>query len=252
MSSHPVINALLRGIFLDRAKVRTLRPTWDLPQVLDHLAKEPYEPLASCSLRHLTIKTAFLIQLASGRRGSWLHACKNDPGHLRQEPGGWRFLPALVLDKNQSPAFTPASVFLASLEESSPEDKLHCPVRALRWYQNRTESLRGKGSFLFISTKEPHQRAAKSTIAGWVREAISGAYKNLSAQDRQEMNIRAHDTRGVAASWAQLAGVSIPEIMDAAAWKTPATFARFYLKDLPNLKGRFGQAVLTAAGSSKH
>ena len=51
------------------------------------------------------MKAAFLIQLASGCRGSWLHACKVDPVHLRKENGGFHFLPALVLDKNQSPAF---------------------------------------------------------------------------------------------------------------------------------------------------
>ena len=50
--------------------------------------------------------------------------------------------------------------------------------------------------------------------------------------------------------WAQLAGVSITDIMDAAAWRTPVTSAKHYLKDLPNLKGRFGQAILTTAGSS--
>ena len=93
-------------------------------------------------------------------------------------------------------------------------------------------------------------RAAKSTIAGWVREAISGTYKYLSTSEREELGIRAHDTRGIAASWAQLAGVSITDIMDAAAWRTPVTFAKHYLKDLPNLKGRFGQAILTTAGSS--
>ena len=65
------------------------------------------------------------------------------------------------------------------------------------------------------------------------------------------MNIRAHDTRGVAASWARAAGVSIPEIMNAAAWSTLVTFAKFYLKDLPNQKGKFGNAVLSTAGTLK-
>ena len=250
VSSHPVLNALLRGIFVDRAQVRTLRPTWDLPRVLERLAKPPFEPLSAATLRDISIKTAFLHQLASGRRGSWIHACKVDPGHLRIEPGGVRLLPALVLDKNQSPGFTPGPVFLASLKDLSPEDEIHCPVRALNGYIDRTAGLRGSEKFLFVSTREPHARAAKSTIAGWVREAISGTYKYLSTSEREELGIRAHDTRGIAASWAQLAGVSITDIMDAAAWRTPVTFAKHYLKDLPNLKGRFGQAILTTAGSS--
>ena len=42
------------------------------------------------------------------------------------------------------------------------------------------------------------------------------------------MGIRAKETRGVTASWAHLAGVSVPDRMDA--------FAMFYLKDLNYLK----------------
>ena len=42
--SHPVVSALLKGINVDRAQVRTLRPTWDLPKVLERLSKFPFEP----------------------------------------------------------------------------------------------------------------------------------------------------------------------------------------------------------------
>ena len=148
------------------------------------------------------------------------------------------------------PGFTQSWVFLSSLKDLSPNDRLHCPVRALNWYLSCTSEIRGKERFLFISWREPNTRAAQSTIAGWVREAINSAYRDLSAQERRELGIRAHDTQGVAASWALLARVPIQEIMDAAAWKTPVTFARHYLKDLPNLKGRFGRAVISTAGSS--
>ena len=87
VSSHPVLSALLKGIYVDRAQIRTLRPTWDLPKVLEHLSKFPFEPLWKASLRNLSIKTAFLVQLASGGRGSWMHACKVDEGHLCKELG---------------------------------------------------------------------------------------------------------------------------------------------------------------------
>ena len=250
VSTHPVLQSLLKGIFNTRAAVRTLRPTWELPKVLQYLSKAPFEPLGRASLRDMSLKTAFLLQLASGRRSSWLHACKTGPSHLRAETGGFRILPALVLDKNQSPSFAPEPVFIRNLGEFSPDDKLHCPVRALKWYLDRTRPLRGKESFLFITTKEPFKRASKVTLSNWVKEAISGTYSHLSREDRQAMHIRAHDTRGVSASWAHLAGVSIPEILDAAAWSTPITFARFYLKDLPNIKGRFSQAVISTASSN--
>ena len=55
-----MLSALLKGIYVDRAQLRTLRPTWDLPKVLEHLSKFPFEPLSKASLRNLSIKTAFL------------------------------------------------------------------------------------------------------------------------------------------------------------------------------------------------
>ena len=66
------------------------------------------------------------------------------------------------------------------------------------------------------------------------------------------MGIHADDTRGVTVSWARLPGVSIPNIMDAAARpSTPVIFAKFYLKELLNLRGKFGQAVLSAGSSPR-
>ena len=251
VSNHPVLQSVMKGIFNSKATTRQLKPVWDLPKVLGHLSQAPLEPMARASLRNLSVKTAFLIQLASGRRGGWIHACRMDPAYLRKESGGFTFLSSLILDKNQSAHFTPEPVFIAALSDHSPDDKLHCPIRALKWYLDKTKTIRGQEKALFISSKEPHSKAAKLTIAGWVKEAIAGTYRDLPLEERLAMNIRAHDTRGVAASWARAAGVSIPEIMNAAAWSTPVTFAKFYLKDLPNQKGKFGNAVLSTAGTFK-
>ena len=244
VSSNTDLSTLLKGIFMVTAKPRTLKETWDLPTVLRYLAGPPFEPLATAPLKSVAIKTAFLIQLASARRVSWVHSCRIDPSHLRWENGGVRLLPSLLLDKNQSSSFTPSSVFLLSLKEHSPDDKVHCPLRALKWYLKLTEPLRGAEKALFIISKEPYKKASKGTVAGWVKEAISGAYSHLSREQREQMGIRAHDTRGVATTWAATVGVPFEEIMDAAAWSRPQTFARFYLKDLPAMRGRFSRAVM--------
>ena len=78
-------------------------------------------------------------------------------------------------------------------------------------------------------SKEPYKKSSKGTVTGWVKEAISGAYSNLSREQREQMGIRAHNTRGVATTWAATVGVQFEDIMDAAAWSCPQTFARFYL-----------------------
>ena len=44
--------------------------------------------------------------------------------------------------------------------------------------------------------------------------------------------LKAHDIRGVAASVAFKLNAYITEIMKAATWKSPSTFANFYLKDV--------------------
>ena len=192
VSSNADLSTLLKGIFVVTAKPRTLKETWDLPMVLRYLAGPPFEPLA------MAIKTGFLVQLALARRVSWVHSCPIDPSHLRWENGGVRLLPSLLLDKNQSSSFTPSSVFLLSLKEHSPDDRVHCPLRALKWYLKLTEPLRGAEKALFVISKEPYKKASKGTVAGWVKEAISGAYSHLSREQREQMGIRAHDTRRVA------------------------------------------------------
>ena len=60
----------------------------------------------------------------------------------------------------------------------------------------QTPSGCGEGSLR--SPKEPYKKASKGTVAGWVKEAISGAYSHLSCRQREPMGIRAHDARGVA------------------------------------------------------
>ena len=60
------LGKLLKSFFLARPKNPQLAPSWSLPKVLEALAKPLFEPLAEASLKHLTIKTVFLVAVASG------------------------------------------------------------------------------------------------------------------------------------------------------------------------------------------
>ena len=169
---------------------------------------------------------------------------------MRWENGGVRLLPSLLLDKNQSVSFTPSKVFLLSLKEFSPDDKVHCPVRALKWYLGLTKPLRGVEKALFIQSREPYTKATKSTVAGRVKVAIAGGGSRTFL--RSGGNIWA--SKPMTLEGLQLLGLQWPEcheaFMDAAAWSRPQTFAQFYLKDLPATKGRFSRAVLVTAGTA--
>ncbi|XP_053092882.1 LOW QUALITY PROTEIN: uncharacterized protein LOC113526632 [Pangasianodon hypophthalmus] len=72
--------------------------------------------------------------------------------------------------------------------------------------------------------------ATKQTLSRWIVEATSLAYESSGLPS--PLGVKAHSTRGVAASKAFLAGVSMQDICNAAGWSTPLTFTRFYGLDM--------------------
>ena len=156
--------------------LRILRfvPSWSLPAVLRDLARPPFEPLAQASFYHLTLKTVFLSAIASGQRRGMLHALTIDPGHIRWEYSGVRLIPkAGFLAKNQSDSSGPVEIFLPSLSSHSSvrEDKVWCPVRALKWYLHRSLPLRNSGSLHYYHRSAPSR--LPSHFSRWIVEAIS-------------------------------------------------------------------------------
>ena len=99
---------------------------------------------------------AFLVAIASGHRISTLHALSIEPGHIRWEPNGVRLVPRPdFIAKNQSPSSQSVEIFLPSISSfSSVEADKMCPVRALKWYLDRTKAKRSSTS-LFVSSIEP-------------------------------------------------------------------------------------------------
>ena len=93
VSNSSFISRLLKSFFLKRPPSRSMVPSWSLPSVLRALASSPFEPLHKASLFHLTLKTVFLLAVASGQRQSSLQALSIDPGHLRWENSGVRLIP---------------------------------------------------------------------------------------------------------------------------------------------------------------
>ena len=68
------LNRLLSSFHRDRPKSSRNLPKWNLSVVLNELTKAPFEPMKDTDLKHLTLKTAFLLALASGKRRSEIHA----------------------------------------------------------------------------------------------------------------------------------------------------------------------------------
>ena len=127
------------------------------------------------------------------------------------------------LTKTQSIDFLPAPIFLASIAEFSSitEDKVWCPVRAIKWYLHRTRPLRDDCTALFVISRKPYTRAAKDTISRWIVEVIARAVPEVPCP-------RAHDVRAMVTSAALYKGVPLEEILQAAAWKSSHTFISSY------------------------
>ena len=68
------VHRLLSNFHRDRPKSSRNLPKWKLSVVLNELTKTPFEPMKDTDLKHLTLKTAFLLALASGKRRSKIHA----------------------------------------------------------------------------------------------------------------------------------------------------------------------------------
>ena len=227
------LGKLLKSFFLARPRNPQLTPSWSLPKVLDALAKPPFEPLAKASLLHLTVKTVFLVAVASSQRCSTLNALRVSPGHLRFDRLGVRLVPSpSFIAKNQTASSGSIEICLSPLARFSSvrEDKVWCPVRALKYYLDRTKDRRS-GEHLFIITQDPFSGASSQTIARWIVQAIRSAGAEALTDDRRP---HAHDTRGISASWALFNGAPTSDIMRAAFWSTPNTFISYYLRDIPS------------------
>jgi hypothetical protein len=82
--------------------------------------------------------------------------CHFGTEYTRFDSSGVTLVPFLKYDKNQTDGFTPKAVFLLNLEELPPDDKLFCPIRALKFYIAKASVLRGNEKALFITAREHH------------------------------------------------------------------------------------------------
>ncbi len=207
-------------------------PSWDLALVLRALQIAPFEPLQSADLRILSMKTLLLVALASIKRVGDLQAFSVDESCLEFGPGDGHVVlstrPGYVPKVPTTPFRDQVlSLQALSLEEADPALALLCPVRALRLYTDRTQSLRTSDQlFVCYGGQQKGKAVSKQRMAHWIVDAIALAYQAQGVPC--PLRLHAHSTRGVASSWALARGASLTDICRAAGWATPNTFARFY------------------------
>ena len=144
------LTRLLESFHRDRPKGRRGIPSWNLSLVLHQLTKAPFEPLKEASLKHLTFKTVFLLALGSGKRRSEIHAWQHKNIRHQSDWSKVSLFPSpSFLSKNQLAKEGPGSVapvvipaLAPTLDRSLKSDRSLCPVRALRYYLDRTSDIR--------------------------------------------------------------------------------------------------------------
>jgi integrase len=240
VGSNSYLSDLLSSLHRERPRSVNRMPTWNLALVLRSLTREPYEPLAKASDKFLTLKTVFLLSLATGKRVSEIHAL--DINSIRwTESRAEVFLSPNVrfLAKTQRSEQAQKQLEVIHLRALAPtlqqdmtEDRSLCPVRALRYYISRTKEHRRSQAHLFVSYVANHKEVGKNTISLWIRRVIKKAYENHSDEDRVILGLRAHDLRGFSASCAFFNNVPLVEVLNACTWKRHSTFSEFYLRNM--------------------
>ena len=146
---------------LQRPRITNILPQWDLGIVLEALSKSPYKPLREASLKHLTLKTVFLLAMASAGRRSELQALMFDQKYIQFKPKGagvtLYFSPEFIRKSQTLNQVNDPWYILAVPTGKSEFGAPNCPVRALRYYHRYlTEhpELRKDRRHLFVLIKD--------------------------------------------------------------------------------------------------
>ena len=241
ISRNDNLTRLLESFHRDRPKGRRGVPSWNLSLVLHQLTKAPFEPLREASLKHLTFKTVFLLALGSGKRRSEIHAWQHKNIRHQSDWSKVSLFPSpSFLSKNQLAREGPESVapvvipaLAPTLDRSLKSDRSLCPVRALRYYLDRTSDIRQDKQLVFVSFKKGFDKdISPATISSWIKQTVILCYELSDHQAHTLHQVKAHDVRAFAASKAFQSGVSLEQILSACHWKSHNTFTQFYLKDV--------------------
>jgi len=237
-----ILSQLLKSFFREKPIVSRKLVPWSLNLVLRYLKFGKFASNNLLTLRELTLKTVFLLTLATGKRCGEIHALdaeifrvngNYDEIVLRPRPD---FLGKTHFATGGSGTFSEIRVpALHTAANVTMQDLILCPVRTLRLYRERTEAIRSaEQKRLFISFMPAKTNdITKHTIANYLRWLVQQAYSE-TANDPvacADLDMRPHDVRGLATTLKSFASVSMIDIMAAGVWSSMDTFLRYYVKE---------------------
>ena len=144
----------------------------------------------------------------------------------------------------------PRSVVVPSLSDFAGDlpERLHCPVRAVKYLRKAARSVSFIPPRLFVSPKNPKRSMSKNAMSFYLRQFIIDSGAVSSARPP-----RAHDIRGIATSLNYYSNLSLTSLMQVATWKSKRVFAsRFLKRSLPHriISSSLAHWLLPGIGSS--
>ena len=198
------LHNVIRRMTILRPGEQEVLPRWHLSVVLKGLMKPPFAINGTdrhISLELLSYKTAFLVALASGARGSELVALSRASHNLEfitlasgAKHVSIRMVPKFI-PKNQRPEIIPEPIKfpgMAHLFPNEPE-RLLCPVRALGLYIVKSDDRAQNDPLekLFVHFN-PETQLFTTHFHRWVAETIRLTYENSFQSDLPK--IKAHES----------------------------------------------------------
>ena len=204
-------------------------PAWDLSKVWTYLVSPAFEPLSQASFRALTLKTLFLLALATAKSVGELQALSSVVTFVGED-ACLSYIPQFVAKSESLTRSIPRSFLVKSLADFAAglDTDLLCPVRALRLYLLRARSLSPGRHRLFVSPRCPSRTMSKNAVSFFLREVISAA----GAARPQVGSLRAHEVRSVSTSVMFHRNWSVTSVLESATWASSSVFSSFYLRDI--------------------
>ena len=260
-----ILSQLIRSFFRERPiGARRIVP-WSLNLVLRYLKHGKLAPTALLSRRNLTLKTVFLLTLASGKRCGEIHALDSEVFKVNDSYSSVILKPRSDFLSKTHFSSRGAGTFsqivipaLASSPDSDLQDFSLCPVKTLRVYRTQTEPVRTAEQKRLIISFMPSKKndITKQCIANYLRWLVQQAYTDTAncPTSCTALDMRPHDVRGLATTLKSFTHVTMSDMLAAGVWTSMSTFLRFYCKEFTRseVTDLYALSPFVAAGSILH
>ena len=129
------------------------------------------------------------------------------------------------------PRFESFTIPALPKSRDSPNGRLLCSVRAVKYYLARTAQHRPRCERLFVTSGRTKKEISKNSVSFWLRRVISLAYQ-LSGKPLLTPSPLARETRGIAPSLLFKKNYAASQVLKAGTGRCHTTFTRHYLRDL--------------------